>query len=369
MGATATVERSTYSAAGQAVAVRVSGDPNNSGLFYMHKDHLGSATFLTQTNGQVKSGTTARYLPFGDYRATPTSDITDVGFTGHKHNDYIKLIYMNARYYVGAIGRFASADTVVPNPGNPQTYNRYSYTLNNPTKYVDPIGHCVLGLPCPEFIEDAADSVIETYNNVASSVIDLYQQTLNLGGKLLDVDIAGAVNTENLEGNWLQFYFVWFFETSPDDLGEWGDLDGTPVVTITSEDFVNDLKSKPNYEETSQLLRDACPIADSSCIGTSIENHFIFTGPGTTTGNYDPVEWYLGSYKTEMTITGVDLEANQLIVDVTVTNLSHWQSGTRVPQSFQDQGFSPYLIPNVSRDAMGMGGNYYQRFIWEDIIN
>ena len=64
----------------------------------------------------------------------------DLG-AGHKHNDDLGLIYINARYYVVGIGRFASADTIVPDPMNPQQYNRYSYTLNNPLKYIDPSGH------------------------------------------------------------------------------------------------------------------------------------------------------------------------------------------------------------------------------------
>jgi|CXWK01.1.fsa_nt_gi hypothetical protein len=49
---------------------------------------------------------------------------------------------MNARYYLPEIGRFISADTIVPNPANPQSYNRYSYGYNNPVKFVDPSGHC-----------------------------------------------------------------------------------------------------------------------------------------------------------------------------------------------------------------------------------
>lgn len=49
---------------------------------------------------------------------------------------------MNARYYLPGIGRFASADTVVPDPDDIQAWNRYSYVSNNPLKYVDPSGHC-----------------------------------------------------------------------------------------------------------------------------------------------------------------------------------------------------------------------------------
>jgi hypothetical protein len=38
------------------------------------------------------------------------------------------------------MGRFISPDTIVPEPTNPQSFNRYSYCLNNPLKYIDPSG-------------------------------------------------------------------------------------------------------------------------------------------------------------------------------------------------------------------------------------
>ena len=44
------------------------------------------------------------------------------------------------------LGRFVQADTIVPEPGNPQSLNRYSYVENNPVRYTDPSGHCVFGL-------------------------------------------------------------------------------------------------------------------------------------------------------------------------------------------------------------------------------
>ena len=48
----------------------------------------------------------------------------------------------NARYYLPEMGRFISPDTIVPDPVNPQSYNRYSYVLNSPMNYTDPTGHC-----------------------------------------------------------------------------------------------------------------------------------------------------------------------------------------------------------------------------------
>jgi hypothetical protein len=51
------------------------------------------------------------------------------------------LLFLHARYYDPALGRFISADTIVPEPGNPQSLNRYSYVYNRPLVYVDDSGH------------------------------------------------------------------------------------------------------------------------------------------------------------------------------------------------------------------------------------
>ena len=40
-----------------------------------------------------------------------------------------------------ATARFISADTIVPDPTNPQQYNRYTYSLNSPVRFIDPTGH------------------------------------------------------------------------------------------------------------------------------------------------------------------------------------------------------------------------------------
>jgi RHS repeat-associated protein len=55
--------------------------------------------------------------------------------------DSTGLYYYGARYYDANIGRFISADTIVPHPSDPQSLNRYSYCRNNPLRYTDPSGH------------------------------------------------------------------------------------------------------------------------------------------------------------------------------------------------------------------------------------
>jgi hypothetical protein len=50
---------------------------------------------------------------------------------------------MGARLYEPRIGRWVSADTIVPGPANPQALNRYVYVLGNPLRFRDPTGHYV----------------------------------------------------------------------------------------------------------------------------------------------------------------------------------------------------------------------------------
>jgi hypothetical protein len=48
---------------------------------------------------------------------------------------------MKARWYSPSIGRFVQPDTIIPDPLNPQSLNRYSYVSNRPLNLVDPTGH------------------------------------------------------------------------------------------------------------------------------------------------------------------------------------------------------------------------------------
>lgn len=66
---------------------------------------------------------------------------TDYTFTGQKNDATTGLMFYSARYYDTTLARFTQPDTIVPSPFNPQSLNRYAYTLNNPVRYSDPTGH------------------------------------------------------------------------------------------------------------------------------------------------------------------------------------------------------------------------------------
>jgi RHS repeat-associated protein len=68
------------------------------------------------------------------------TSITTRGFTGHEAIDQVGLVHMNGRVYDPELGRFLSADPFVQDAGNAQSWNRYSYVLNNPLSMTDPTG-------------------------------------------------------------------------------------------------------------------------------------------------------------------------------------------------------------------------------------
>jgi RHS repeat-associated protein len=83
------------------------------------------------------------YDAWGNIRASASRGTmpTDIGYTGQRLDSYIKLVQMGARWYSPELSRWLSPDTIVPDPSNPQSLNRFGYGLNNPVKYIDSGGH------------------------------------------------------------------------------------------------------------------------------------------------------------------------------------------------------------------------------------
>jgi len=113
----------------------------NSTLYYILKDHLGSASVVTDASGNIVGEN--RYYPFGETRAATGSILTDRLFTGQREMTGLGIYHYGARFYSPKLGRFLSPDSIVPGYANPQNLNRFSYTVNNPLRYTDPTGHMV----------------------------------------------------------------------------------------------------------------------------------------------------------------------------------------------------------------------------------
>jgi RHS repeat-associated protein len=115
-------------------------NPMGNGNYYYHLDALGSVRALTDQWGQVVEN--HDFMPFGEEQNAPVTT-NPLKFTGKERDIETGLDYFGARYYTSLQGRFTSADpekTGSMKLRDPQQWNLYSYTRNNPLRFVDPDG-------------------------------------------------------------------------------------------------------------------------------------------------------------------------------------------------------------------------------------
>ena len=82
----------------------------------------------------------AKHFPYGETEGAPPADTKDYFATYRR--DGTNLDYAWNRYYSPAMGRFTTADPYggSASPAGPQSWNRYSYTKNDPVGRMDPSG-------------------------------------------------------------------------------------------------------------------------------------------------------------------------------------------------------------------------------------
>ena len=108
------------------------------GQIFYHQDGLGSITLITDANGNPLNR--YEYDAFGSPRSVWETVYNPFMFTGEPY-DSNGLIFLRARYYDPAIGRFLSKDTYIGTLDDPLSQHLYAYVGNNPVLYVDPSGH------------------------------------------------------------------------------------------------------------------------------------------------------------------------------------------------------------------------------------
>ncbi|MCP2337527.1 RHS repeat-associated core domain-containing protein [Actinomadura rupiterrae] len=140
--ATATGTR-YYGFGGATVAQRTS----DGKVQFLASDNQGTNQIqidASYTGTDPAQGTaTRRQLPFGSPRGSNTGTWTgNRGFVGGTTNPTnIPLTHLGAREYDPALGRFISVDPVFDST-DPQSWNGYAYSDNNPTNLSDPSGLC-----------------------------------------------------------------------------------------------------------------------------------------------------------------------------------------------------------------------------------
>lgn len=108
-----------------------------SGIYYYHPDHLGSATWIT--NSARVPVEFIHYMPFGElwYNQQASAYNERFKFTGKERDEETGYDYFGARYYSSPFSHWLSVDPLSDKYPN---ISPYAYAAWNPIKYVDPDG-------------------------------------------------------------------------------------------------------------------------------------------------------------------------------------------------------------------------------------
>jgi hypothetical protein len=252
------------------------------------------------------------------------------------------------------LGRFISADPIVPEPGNPQSLNRYSYVLNNPVRYTDPTGHA-------ECVDEECNWVIHPVSG----------RIIQRGPTTSLPPPAGYDPAESVQQAW-GLVQGWFFETGP-TVRYFG-----PESSLTQDimydpgmDRFREAWAAAGYPLPWEWKHwadvregDLLPIRIAKGGLMYAREHLVELplatmglGSETPEGRMDPVGGTIGSLD-EIYVKN----AGGGLVKIEVINRMDWASGTRIP------GSNWSLLPARHRSKWGPGGTIVQHFYWWEVM-
>ena len=205
----------------------------NGTLTWLLTDHLGSTSVTANASGNLLSS--LRYTAFGEIRAASSTTTTDYRYTGQRSEAEIGLYYYVARFYDPVLGRFISADTIIPNPNSSSSWDRFGYVQNNPINLIDPSGNkacssdggifdtCIdpLSITLPEFAQNFGVEFDGSWSegnqwNVLAAVAMVGAKY----GEQLGLDSSSAFKKVHGLNNGIQFIFGW--KNCPECMGAGG---------------------------------------------------------------------------------------------------------------------------------------------------
>ena len=168
--------------------------PSNEVVYYYHHDHLGNIRAITDQSGNVVER--HDFYPFGEEITNQPQSKDQYLFTGKQRDSETGLDYFGARYYSSSLSRWMSADKVQEikqRIKEPQEWDLYIYSANNPLKYKDPSGKFKVYAVGIDY-----NPITGRYNNYTfqfrfTSVTEPIKTMFSLG--LNFVNIVGAIGT------------------------------------------------------------------------------------------------------------------------------------------------------------------------------
>lgn len=180
-----------YDAVGKLVAEYAS-QTSTGGTSYLTPDHLNNTRVVSNSTGTVTSR--HDYLPFGEeldphLLSSGRQNVASYNpgnikqkYASKERDDETGLDYFGTRYFSSSQGRFTSPDASLVDQfrENPQSWNLYSYTRNNPIRVADKNGEITPW--------DVADAV-----SLVMSIYEFYEEPTLANGAWLVGDLVGTL--------------------------------------------------------------------------------------------------------------------------------------------------------------------------------
>lgn len=204
----------------------LNGPTSQLGLYYLHNDHLGTATFVT--NSSAQSTQFFLNLPFGETMLEQRTGVYDnpYKFNAKELDRETGLYYYGARYYNPRASIWYGVDPLaVYNPAMETEFygegqhnggvfywgnlNPYIYTYQNPIKYVDPNGKQTLSWNIygdnPQTRSQVAGEYLELSKNInmaSFALVDTFL-TRGFGTKIMIAYASGeAAHSMQMQTHW-----------------------------------------------------------------------------------------------------------------------------------------------------------------------
>jgi RHS repeat-associated protein len=221
-GTTSAARQNVLSAFAVSTAARELSGTLYRETFWLVSDHLSTPRMVVDKSGNLAGMKRHDYLPFGEELGagvggrTATQGYNAVDnvrqkFTGYERDTETNLDYAQARYYASAQGRFTGVDplTASARAASPQTWNRYSYGVNNPLRYADPTGMDANDAqqkqepPPPPPPPPPAAPIIPPISNALAGSPAFVQQHPIAAGIQIYVPVTGFVSNEYFQGGYI----------------------------------------------------------------------------------------------------------------------------------------------------------------------
>ncbi|AYM99606.1 RHS repeat-associated core domain-containing protein [Chryseobacterium sp. 3008163] len=227
-------------------------------LYYLHGDHLGTATFVT--NSQSEATQFFLNLPFGETMIEQMDGSYDnpFKFNAKELDEDTGLYYYGARYYNPRLSIWYGVD---PLKDKMPSWSPYAYTFDNPIRYIDPSGMA------PEDPGGPGPRKLTGSRNLLVYVLDknpLSTSYMNKGAK--NWDYIGVNNIDEVSGVLNSHYGknVPNFENLViKSHGTWGAAKLNPGSA--TQEYVFDAHKSKGLNYLSQHLSDDANILFTGC--------------------------------------------------------------------------------------------------------